>query len=536
MDESYGIFRIVGSKIRHRIIDLENLQMKKLRKYSQENIDKEDESESATCANCYNEFDLGELESGEDFGYEDLFCQHCFNDKFPKCPECENRFDITDEEYAVCGNASWDKSHICGCSDCYSTCDLCKKVEISEELVSVHGDGRHDGGEACGECVKKFASRCAKCDAYSLNEFGYKLRNKFYDRECFYSVGFGCGKCGFKYLFKDNKPQENEYGDLICQNCQLMHNGSEDVPEYFDGMGIKPVESVSFSPSTRGLERLEKYLPMSAKEFKSKFPQLANRYKDLIPKSEKTLITSELLENFEKKFNKGDYGLSYSAWAGLQRSISSAYASIPQLVIHINISGDIISNLEQDYFYSELFDKINKLSKDNNHPHCADQMGWARLELDPNKEFILVDEVQSDHDSFYRELSKNALPDYWIKNPLKERFNLSDEQFMEKIKKYPQIINQKDFPNIADKAIVQFARQNGFQKIYWHEYESGKRIKDNNPPRSLYTDIPRENGYVLTDEKPFGLDGKFFVKEARMNISKLVKLARSLYMKHVYLA
>ena len=26
-----------------------------------------------------------------------------------------------------------------------------------------------------------------------------------------------------------------------------------------------------------------------------------------------------------------------------------------------------------------------------------DQMGWARLELDPDKEYILVDEIQSDH-------------------------------------------------------------------------------------------------------------------------------------------
>ena len=55
----------------------------------------------------------------------------------------------------------------------------------------------------------------------------------------------------------------------------------------------------------------------------------------------------------------------------------------------------------------------------------------------------------------------------------------------------------------------------GIRRIYYHSFETGnvlKKIRYSQPPRSLYTDLPRKFCFRLTDEVPEMLAGSRVVK------------------------
>ena len=287
-----------------------------------------------------------------------------------------------------------------------------------------------------------------------------------------------------------------------------------------------------------------------------------------------------------------------------------------QLVLKIK-ADDILLNSIKNTHLEKLFNNLNKTSKDSGHPFTENQLGWARLELHPKKDYILVDEIQCDHQNAAHRLS--------YKNPLKEmckKFNLPEdvviqinknslhlnkigdiinyiimnktinfteedikqfyvkllenheiqwenleeddkkdwaERFINKkikndyynlgsivdyynkeiyenklnsvsemdniLEKYKDLV--KDFDDIAMSAITQFARKNGFKKIYYHEYETGKKLKGNDPPKSKYDQVPKRNFFEMGEENkenPFGLAGKFYRRDANL-FNKLEKLA-----------
>jgi hypothetical protein len=58
------------------------------------------------------------------------------------------------------------------------------------------------------------------------------------------------------------------------------------------------------------------------------------------------------------------------------------------------------------------------------------------------------------------------------------------------------------------------------------------KLKHNEPPKSLYDKTPRDNFFLPSPNNPFGLEGKFFEREAK-KANQLYKLARSLYIKYI---
>ena len=180
----------------------------------------------------------------------------------------------------------------------------------------------------------------------------------------------------------------------------------------------------------------------------------------------------------------------------------------------------------------DLFDSINNDSKQKSHPYVKDQIGWARLEIDPSNNFVLVDEIQSDHNNAaYKLRSGNDVELKNIKIALKNKYSLDDTALQKLLSDYSAIL--KDFTNIATETVAKFARKNNIKKIYWHTFEGGKSLKNNVPPlppKSIYTTTPQEHFYEPSDDKPFGLDAEFFEREAQRAHS-LVKLARRIYLK-----
>jgi len=210
------------------------------------------------------------------------------------------------------------------------------------------------------------------------------------------------------------------------------------------------------------------------------------------------------------------------AWhGGLQRSITNTE---PQLILDIIASSDILDKLkaftkkndegDESYPLFDLFEKINEISLQSGHPFAYNQIGWARLELNKEERYILVDEIQSDHMNACKRLTNSGDPDISkLRDSLCSRYNLDIVEFNSMIDLYKKIIS--DFPAIANEAIIKFAKNNKYIKLFWHTLESGKKFKKNSPPASLYSDIPKKHFYSDTNEKPFGLESSFMMRMAR---------------------
>ena len=116
-----------------------------------------------------------------------------------------------------------------------------------------------------------------------------------------------------------------------------------------------------------------------------------------------------------------------------------------------------------------------------------------------------------------------------VRNNLKSKYSMDDDQLDKMLSQYFDII--KDYNNIAAQAASNFAKQNGIKRLFWHTYEGGKALKNNAPPKSIYDQVPTENFYKPTENKPFDLEQKFFEKEAK-RANGMYRMAKRLYLKY----
>jgi hypothetical protein len=184
-------------------------------------------------------------------------------------------------------------------------------------------------------------------------------------------------------------------------------------------------QSFGYTKKDRFIDLLIKYLPISIKELKSKHPSIANGLNDLIVFAKGKPLTLEIVKEYRQSLSPEEFPVGYTAWGGIQRSIDTLdKAEFPraQLVINVLASQLMSNKFASDPKLYDLFDKVNSTSKQSTHPYIMDQIGWIRLELDPNGQFILVDEIQSDHSNAASQL-KSAI-EYDRVNLLKNKIEI----------------------------------------------------------------------------------------------------------------
>ena len=489
------------------------------------------------CENCSERTESEKLVHARGAG---MICEKCSSEDFFYCEHCDEI--VPDDEIVKSSSRFQTRSNgrnadYIGCDKCSAQCESCGKAKNQEYMKN------YEGSWYCEECFSEAFTYCEDCKDYTSSEDAHYVDGESLCPYHYNESYFRCEECDEDFKKEQIHDVVNSRGrDIqVCNECfQDEYGGAEEGEEEQDGKTVAKLpksfenyESVSdlhFNKKMRNLNQLKKFLPLSVKDLKTKFPILFTKLGDLISFAHGKTITKEIVEAYEKALPTEDFQLGYSTWNGMQRSIRNPKS--PQLVINIKAGPEFIAKLEEDPILKDLFDKINVISKQSGHPNATNQIGWARLELDPNKEFILVDEIQTDHmnglfkiknDKGYGELAQ-------IRAKYKEVYRLTDEQFDAKLAKGLNII--KDFPDVATQAISDFARKNGFKKIFWHTYESGKELKGNYPPKSLYTKVPEENFFTPSDSKPFGLNGQFLEREAKSK-NNIIKLARRIYFQYL---
>lgn len=401
------------------------------------------------------------------------------------------------------------------CNDCCISCNDCGKAVDKDDILS------EDGDYYCEYCYGERFASCEECnetiprdDAIYSENFSQTLCEYCYKEKL-----LKCFECG-EELIENNSYEFSD--EKYCQKC-YENIAKKEFPELTSGF-----QDFNYTKKDKYLKQLMKLLPIDVKDLKSKHQSLAGGLGDLFKFCQGKKITIEIVKKYRESLEPETFPVEYTAWAGVQRSRdkSTFISHQPQLVINILASEKINKELNSNFALKDLFNKINDLSRKSTHPVVDNQIGWVRVDMAPDMSYLLIDEIQSDHQNAVSALRLNSGTDIKeIRTALKNRYNLDDHSLNLLLDQYNLIL--KDFPNIAIEAASNFAKSKNISKIFYHTYEGGKALKENNPPKSLYTKLPLEHFFLQSLEKPFDLQQDFLEREANI-IYKLFKEARML--------
>ena len=289
-----------------------------------------------------------------------------------------------------------------------------------------------------------------------------------------------------------------------------------------------------YHPSDKDLEQLRRMAPLRVHDIKQKHPALFSRVKFLLRNLGGGLVTTEIVDRISDSLERTTYELTTNKYHGdWQRSISYDDDSEnpperdPQITLVVLADSKLKQDLEARGLW-DLFRAVNldAMNHGSYHPSAETALGFARLEIDPEGEFVLIDELQSDHESCAITIKK-LLEDVereWpgirkesrgrIDNIVNTSGIASGDLAIEAAKLGKHL---KHFENIVAHAVSVFAKHNGFSKLYWHTYHGGMKLKPgSSPPRRVYEDAPEANNFTMTPNKPFDLPAEFWNRAAAL--------------------
>jgi hypothetical protein len=151
--------------------------------------------------------------------------------------------------------------------------------------------------------------------------------------------------------------------------------------------------------------------------------------------------------------------------------------------------------------------------------YYRETLAWARLDVDLERDEVLIEEVQSDwvRDVAWlqRWLSRCDTEEHVMRCYAFETTAASARRYLQHVE--PLL---KEWSQAMLAATVNFInRELGLKRIWYHSWEVGnylKRIKgDSLPPRSLYTALPRQFCFEKTERLPGMLSDRRTIKRLR---------------------
>lgn len=171
--------------------------------------------------------------------------------------------------------------------------------------------------------------------------------------------------------------------------------------------------------------------------------------------------------------------------------------------------------------------------KAGGHPTRADSeltIAWARVDIAEDYSYALIEEVQTD----WLRYANYEVYSYYIWE-LDDRRKLKAQKKTASIngfplKAYRAYYNRYMKPLSKIWAEVMLAAtlhtlwtEIGVETIFYHTHETGGKLKDCTPPRSIYTQLPKKFCFQQTEDYPAFLSGriKFLKKKMPVRFFKL---------------
>lgn len=205
------------------------------------------------------------------------------------------------------------------------------------------------------------------------------------------------------------------------------------------------------------------------------------------------------------------------------------------LVIQLNLSNKHLEKIRRvDH---DLLDYMTPQFSD--HPVRDDGLvtvSWARIDMDVMSGVALIEEIQSD---WIRETGylRNRVKSMSLRDNLSHLFRHHDKPAPRK--SWLKYLEGNDFHRMEKhwaeatlEATCQFLKQEiGITDIYLYDFETGNRFKGMKsdyyqPPRSLYTSLPKRYGMKRVNEVP-----AFLLKKTDRHLRKAMRAAPSIFWK-----
>ncbi len=225
--------------------------------------------------------------------------------------------------------------------------------------------------------------------------------------------------------------------------------------------------------------------------------------------------------------------LTLGLWAQRRNSREWTQTSRPgtNLVLQMNF------DREHDHAYEQLLKPIVESPfMEWQHPICKKgrtTMAWVRLDLDLQSGEALIEEVQND---WVRRAMSNCAHGKALQKRLgitkANRLYLyrndnlvgSLPKVIEYVENY--LVQRSRFwaQAVLSAAIWFLAEELNINSIWYHDYETGNRLKKiryNQPPRSIYKQLPKKFCFELTDKAPM-----FIVETAQKGMKQRLKTGK----------
>ena len=243
-------------------------------------------------------------------------------------------------------------------------------------------------------------------------------------------------------------------------------------------------------------------------------------FKKLSAGSGNNRITHSDLKYFESD-ERLDFNISFRTWGDFKphRKVEWRQTTRPGFSWVLQLNFDQM----HDVSYHKLIKQIEGHPfRYLSHPVCPNNrltMAWARLDFDLDTGELLIEEIQNDWIREAHNLYKNL-----VKSQKKYKKRFENHWFFENTKadmpSFKKYLDEVliDYKNIWDEAIMSAAiwfsvKELGISDIYIHTHEGGKLLKNCNPPRSLYSKLPRRFGFKKTDVAPVFIQNCHYLKK-----------------------
>ncbi len=141
-------------------------------------------------------------------------------------------------------------------------------------------------------------------------------------------------------------------------------------------------------------------------------------------------------------------------------------------------------------------------------PSPRNTLAWVRLDIDFDTDEVLIEEIQND---WLREASETLR---CAERRCRDQSQTQGLDFLgmdcslQQLREYVETVLKPYQAVWAEAALLvalQFVRNElGISSVYYHSFDTGRCLKrvEGQPPRSLYTKLPRDFGFKLTEECP----------------------------------
>jgi hypothetical protein len=143
-------------------------------------------------------------------------------------------------------------------------------------------------------------------------------------------------------------------------------------------------------------------------------------------------------------------------------------------------------------------------------------LAWVRMDIDFATDEVLIEEIQSDWVREVREVAKRVLNSDCDQDDLEGEYGINGS-----FKNVYAYLNEvfEPYARMWDEAalaaaIVFIRNELGIRNIFYYSYKAGAAIKKCDPPRSLYTELPRKFCFQKTTEMPVFLQSVKTVQRA----------------------